>query len=110
MRKRPKRGYRLARKPAKDRRNRFLARAKAWVTEHRHLSPWFHAKVLRRKLLGYYAYFGLRHCLSTLRHIKWHTERLWITALRNRSQRHKLPWSRVANRPWFRMLPEPKLR
>ena len=110
MRKRPKRGYKLARKPSNDRRNRFLARIKPWITEHRHLSPWLQAKILRRKLQGYYAYFGLRHCLPALRHVKWHVGRLWITALGNRSQRHKLWWSDVTERPWFRMLPEPKLR
>jgi RNA-directed DNA polymerase len=110
MRKRPKRGYRLARKPSRDRRNRFLARVKAWLTAHRHRSPWFQAKVLRRKLQGYYAYFGLRHCLPSLRHTKWHVGRLWITALRNRSQRHRLPWSRAGAMPWFRLLPEPSRR
>lgn len=110
MRKRPKRGYRLARKPSRERRNRFLAGVKAWITEHRHRSPWFQATVLRRKLQGYYAYFGLRHCLPSLRHTKWHLGRLWITALRNRSQRHQLPWRRVGELPWFRLLPEPSRR
>lgn len=110
MRKRPKRGYRLARKPSRDRRNRFLARVKAWLTGHRHRSIWFQAKVLRRKLQGYYAYFGLRHCLPSLRHTKWHVGRLWITVLRNRSQRHRLPWRRVSDLPWFRLLPEPSRR
>jgi RNA-directed DNA polymerase len=110
MRLRPKRGYRLARKPSRDRRNRFLARIKAWIIEHRHHSPWLQAKILRRKLMGYFAYFGLRHCLPALRHVKWHVERLWITALRNRSQRHQLFWSKNVQLPWFRLLPEPTLR
>ena len=110
MRKRPKRGYRLARKPSRERRNRFLARIKQGLIEHRHRSPWFQARILRQKLQGYYAYFGLRHCLASLRHTKWHVGRLWMTALRNRSQRHRLPWSRVADRPWFHRLPEPSRR
>jgi RNA-directed DNA polymerase len=110
MRKRGTRGYRVARKPSRASRNRFLRSAKDWLVRHRDRSVWFQARVLRRKLQGYYAYFGLRYCLPALRHIRWHVGRLWITALRNRSQRHRLPWRRVVRLPWFHMLPEPSLR
>ncbi|MDR3515257.1 MAG: hypothetical protein P4M00_05535, partial [Azospirillaceae bacterium] len=68
------------------------------------------AKVLRRKLIGYYGYFGLRHCLPALNHIKWHVGRLWVMALRRRSQKHYLWWSSVVRRPWFNSLPDPTLR
>jgi len=112
MRKRQgKRGaYRVARKPSRKSRNKFLDGIKDWLERNRHLSVWCQAKVLRRKLTGYYAYFGLRHCLPALNHIKWHVGRLWIMALRRRSQRHRLWWSSVLRRPWFNSLPEPSLR
>jgi len=110
MRKRGRRGYRVARKPSRASRNRFLRSVKDWLVRYRDRSVWFQAQVLRRKLQGYYAYFGLRYCLPALRHIRWHVGRLWITALRNRSQRHRLPWRRVVRLPWFHMLPEPSLR
>jgi len=110
MRRRPKRGWRLARKPSRKSSNAFLAKTKAWLVKHRDGSVWFQAYALARKLKGFYGYFALRHCLPSLRHIKWHTERLWIGALRRRSQRHRLFWSQVVRRPWFHLLPDPKRR
>lgn len=110
MRRRPKRGLKVARKPSRKSRRKFLAKIKAWVHEHRDLSVHFQARALAQKLRGYYNYFGLRHCLPALRHVKWHTERLWVSALRRRSQRHQLYWSRLQRLPWFLSLPEPSLR
>lgn len=110
MRKRPKRGRYVARKPKRVSRNKFLKSVKEWVTKNRDLSPWFQAKVLSRKLKGYYNYFGLRHCLPALKHDKWHVERIWIQALRRRSQRHRLYWWRVQKLPWFHLLPQPGRR
>lgn len=110
MRKRGKRGYRLARKPSRKSRNRFLKKAKKWLGDNRDRSEWYQAKRLKRMLQGYYNYFGLRHCKAALKHIKWNLERLWVTELRKRSQRHKLYWSRMKRYPWFKSLPSPKLR
>jgi len=113
MRERGKRGsgvYRVVRKPCRKSRDKFLDGVKTWLNRNRHLSVWFQAQVLRRKLSGYYAYFGLRYCLPALRHIKWHVGRLWVMALRRRSQRHHLWWSVVTGRAWFKILPDPALR
>lgn len=105
-----RRKYHVARKPSGKSRNKFLRNVKAWVTRYRHTSVWYQARALTRKLRGYYNYFGLRYCKPALRHVRWHVQRLWISALRGRSQRHRLHWSRVHRRPWFNSLPEPKLR
>lgn len=110
MRYRPKRGYMVARKPSRKSRNKFLHTTKAWLERHRHAPVRHQAKVLRRKLQGYYQYFGLRHCKPALRHVEWHVERLWVSVLRRRSQRHRLWWSQMRRYLWFRSLPEPKLR
>ena len=107
MRKRPKRGYKVARKPCKKSRNKFLQSVKDWTNKHRDLSVKFQAKVLRQKLNGYYNYFGLRHCVKSLKHTKWHVERIWVQALRRRSQKHRLYWSRLQKLPWFLSLPKP---
>jgi len=109
MRKR-KYGYGVARKPCKKSRNKFLRETKEWLIRHRDLSVWFQAKKLRQKLQGYYRYFGLRHCIPSLKHTKWHVEWLWVTILRRRSQRHRLHWNRMNRYPWFRSLPLPKRR
>jgi RNA-directed DNA polymerase len=99
----------IARKPKTESRNKFLRNVKTWLKEHMHTSiPW-QKKQLSIRLKGYYRYFGLRHCIPTLEHVKYHVERLWITTLRRRSQRHKLHWSTVTKQAWFR-LPEPFLR
>ena len=110
MRKRGKRGYHLARKPSRKSRNKFLQNTKEWLEKYRDRSVWFQAKVLSRKLKGFYGYFGLRHCLSALNGVKRQLARIWVTTLRRRSQRHKLQWWRVYTYPWFRSLPTPKLR
>lgn len=102
--------YRVARKPSRRSRTKFLDGVGVWLARNRHRSVWFHADVLRRKLRGYYAYFSLRYCLPALRHIKWHVGRLWVMELRKRSQRHHLWWTFVVQRPWFLSLPEPSLR
>jgi RNA-directed DNA polymerase len=109
MRRRPKRGLKVAHKPCRKSRNKFLAKVKIWIEANRDLPVQIQAKVIGVKLRGYYNYFGLRHCLPALGHVKWHVERLWISALRRRSQRHRLYWNRLWRLPWFVSLPEPKL-
>jgi RNA-directed DNA polymerase len=110
MRMKGKRGYRVARKPCRKSRDKFLRNVKEWARKCRDYSVWWQAKVLRRKLQGYYQYFGLRHCKKALQHVKWHVERIWVMELRKRSQRHNLWWKNMHRYPWFRSLPEPTLR
>jgi RNA-directed DNA polymerase len=99
----------VARKPKKESRNKFLRNVKEWLQKCMHASTRWQRKQLAIKLKGYFGYFGLRHCLPALKHIKFHVERLWIATLRRRSQRHNLYWTTIKNRPWF-SLPEPCLR
>lgn len=110
MRKRSNRGYYTARKPSKKSRNKFLDSVTEWIRRHRDWSVQYQAKKLKQKLQGYYNYFGLRHCLPSLSHVKWHVGRIWIRELRKRSQRHKLFWHKIPQYAWFNMLPEPTRR
>lgn len=107
LKRRPKRGLRTARKPSGKSRNRFLREQKDWLQRHMHRSPWLHKRVLTQKLCGFYQYFGLRHCGPSLRHIHWHVERLWVRALRRRSQKGYRSWTWFKRRLWF-SLPRPK--
>jgi RNA-directed DNA polymerase len=107
LRRRPKRGLRTARKPSRKSRTRFLLEAKVWLWRHMHRSPRFHQKVLRLKLLGFYRYFGLRHCRPALEHVRWHLRRLWLQVLGRRSQKAKRGWAWALRRPWF-SLPGPR--
>ena len=110
MRKRESRGYRVARKPSRKSCNKFLRKVKEFVSRHRDRNVYWQGHILKAKLRGYYNYFGLRYCKRSLEHVKWHTEHIWISTLRRRSQRHRLQWERVGKYPWFNLLPEPKLR
>lgn len=104
-----KRRSMVARKPKIESRNKFLRNVKTWLKKCMHASiPW-QKKKLSIRLNGYYRYFGLRHCKPALEHVKHHVERLWITTLRRRSQRHNLQWTTVTKQAWFR-LPEPFLK
>jgi len=107
---RRKRGYYVARKPCQKSRNKFLKAVKEWLKVNRHKSVWYQAFTLKRKLTGYYAYFGLRHCKPALNHVKFHVIRLWLMSLRRRGQKHKLWWHIFLKKPWVRILPEPVLR
>lgn len=109
MRKRSK-GHRLAVKPSSKSRNRFLAAIKKWLAENRERSVWYQVFSLKRKLLGYYHYFGLRHCKSSLVHVKFHVVRILLMSLRRRGQKHYLWWHTFLNKPWLQILPDPELR
>nr|EMN23750.1 RNA-directed DNA polymerase [Leptospira santarosai serovar Arenal str. MAVJ 401] len=102
--------YRMAYKPSRKSRNKFLRNVKEWLIRNRESSEWYQAKYLSRALKGYYNYFGMRYCLRSLKNVKWHLERSWISQLRRRSQRHNLFWKRIKRIPWFICLPEPSLR
>jgi RNA-directed DNA polymerase len=106
MRKRVKRTC-FASKPSIKSRNKFLATVKAWLTSNMHSSVFHHAKVLARKLRGFYNYFGLRYCMPSLRHIKFHAMRVWFLVLRRRSQKDRLTWESFLRRAWCRLVPDP---
>lgn len=99
----------VARKPKRESRTKFLKAIKTWLKENMHTSiPWQN-NMLSIRLEGYYRYFGLRHCKKALQHVKYHVERLWITVLRRRSQKHNLHWVAVTGQAMF-SLPAPILR
>ncbi len=104
---RNKRYYTVAVKPCRKSRNSFLLRIKEWLRKVMHTSVWFQAKCLRRKLIGYYNYFGLKNCLPALARVLFHVRRIWIQTLRRRSQKSRLSWERFLQKPWVKILPSP---
>ena len=98
----------VARKPKIESRNKFLQNVNTWLGKNMHRAVEWQNKCLSTRLNGYFQYFGLRYCLPALKHVKYHVERLWITTLRRRSQRHNLHWTRVPTYAWFK-LPKPQL-
>jgi len=94
---------RVARKPSKKSRIRFHGECKRWLQRHLHASPWLHHRVLNARLRGFYAYFDLRHCRRSLRHLRRYVLRLWWQALGRRSQKSRMSWAEVLRKPWFRL-------
>lgn len=102
--------YSIAAKPSRDRKNRFLLKVKEWLRKNMNRNVWYQAFSLRRKLIGYYNYFGLKYCLPALEHVKFHVARIWLKTLRRRSQRAFVSWERFLSSSWYRKLPKPALR
>ena len=60
-------------------------------------------------LVGFYQYFRLHHCQKKLDWIRHEVQLQWRRTLRQQSQRHRLHWSYLATRDWFK-LPLPPRR
>ena len=88
---------------------KFLARVHEWLLQHMHWSRREQQSHLRAMLQGFYQYFGLHHCNKKLSWIHREVQQQWRRLLRRQSQRHKLHWSFLETRDWFK-LPWPPRR
>lgn len=88
---------------------KFLARVREWLLQHMHWSRREQQSHLRSMLHGFYQYFGLYHCQKKLGWIYCEVQRQWRRALCRQGQRHRLHWSYLATRDWFK-LPSPPTR
>ena len=82
---------------------KFLARVHEWLGRHRHWKRRDQQQHLTLMLRGFYQYFGLRHCERKLMWIRREVELQWIRRLRRRSQRHRMYWSYLRTREWFKL-------
>ena len=86
---------------------KFLARVREWLLQHMHWSRREQQSHLRSMLHGFYQYFGLYHCQKKLGWIYCEVQRQWRRALCRQGQRHRLHWSYLATRDWFKLPPPP---
>ena len=100
----------IDRKPSVKARERFLRKAKAWVTANKHQPVRAQQAHLAKMLNGHYQFFGLRLCARSLTGVRWRVEKLWWQALRHRSQKAKrrCDWETLKKQPWFK-LPQPRV-
>lgn len=100
----------VGRKPSGKARERFLGRLTDWLKSHWHLPVREQQEYLTRALNGYYQYFGLRLCWATMSGVRQRVRKLWVWALRRRSQRAKrtCTWAKLIGKSWFQ-LPEPRI-
>jgi group II intron reverse transcriptase/maturase len=82
---------------------KFLAKVHEWLLRHMHWSRREQQSHLRDMLRGFYQYFGLHHCAKKLEWIRREVQQQWRRMLRQQSQRHKLHWSFLETRDWFKL-------
>ena len=82
---------------------KFLARVHEWLLQHKHWSRREQQSHLRAMLQGFYQYFGLHHCAKKLSWIHREVQQQWRRTLRQQGQRHKLHWSFLETRDWFKL-------
>jgi RNA-directed DNA polymerase len=100
--------FALIRLPSVKSCRKFLARVHEWLVRHLHWKRRDQQSHLRSMLRGFYQYFSLHHCLKKLSWIHHEVQLQWRRALRQQSQRHKLHWSYLASRDWFKLPLPPK--
>lgn len=110
---RTRRGDRLVIKvkTAANRVARFLRSINEWCRRHRHWRLTDQRDALRRKLSGYFEYFGTNFNQSVLWKVRQQTELLWVKWLGRRSQRAGPLWEKMS--VWLNgwlTLPRPKVR
>lgn len=100
--------FALIRKPTVKSCRKFLDKVHEWLKKHSHWKRRDQQKQLTSMLNGFYQYFSLYHCRNRLVYIREELVLQWIRSLRRRSQRHKLYWSYLSTKEWFK-LPYPEL-
>ena len=100
----------IERKPSVKARERFIRKVAAWLKANKHLNVWEQQAHLVRALSGYYQYFGLRLCCTSLYGVRQRVRELWRKALMRRSQKGKrhCDWTSLTAKPWFQ-LPKPRV-
>jgi RNA-directed DNA polymerase len=95
--------FALIRLPSVKSCRKFLARTHEWLVRHMHWKRRDQQRHLWEMLRGFYQYFRLHHCQEKLDWIRREVQQQWRRTLRQQSQRHRLHWSYLASREWFKL-------
>jgi len=87
--------FQVVRRTSKKRMTAKLKEVRRTLMKMRHLPVPAQGVWLRQVLQGYFAYHAVPTNLRLLRSFRTQVIRAWMHALRRRSQRHRLPWSRM---------------
>jgi group II intron reverse transcriptase/maturase len=98
----------LKRKSRPDRLQNKLKVIKEELRRRMHISIPEQGKWLAQVVKGYFAYHAVPTNLSALNAFRYYVERIWLRALRRRSQKDKLAWERIEKLAddW---LPQPRI-
>jgi RNA-directed DNA polymerase len=97
-------------KTAADRFRRTLKRIAVWCRQHRHEPVRDQWMVLKQKLAGHFAYFGVTGNCHALISLRFRVIAVWWKWLSRRSQRGRLPWEKMLRLLACYPLPEPRIR
>jgi hypothetical protein len=86
----------VKRKTEKSRFSRALKSVAEWCKRNRHLPVKEQHKVLGRKLLGHYSYYGITGNARSLQHFRYQVLRVWRKWLNRRSRGNHMPWEKFA--------------
>ena len=100
----------LERKPSVKARERFIRKVATWLKANKHLNVREQQEHLAKALTGYFQYFGLRLCCTSLSGVRQRVRQLWRKALMRRSQRahRRCDWTSLNAKAWFQ-LPTPRV-
>jgi RNA-directed DNA polymerase len=87
-------GWILKRETARDRFSRSVHRINQWCRKHRHKPLRWQHRMLRSKLLGHYAYYGIRGNRPRLSCLAHEVRRIWRKWLDRRSYHAAMTWER----------------
>jgi len=99
--------YKIVRHTARKRMRATLGALREALQRKRHHSVVEVGQWLRKVLTGYYNYHAVPDNVRRLSRLRDEVSRLWLMQLRRRSQRHRMPWSRMA-RLVRQFLPSPR--
>jgi RNA-directed DNA polymerase len=108
---RSRKGYWVVkRKTAADRFRRALKSVAAWCRRYRHAPVREQWTALKRKLLGHFGYFGITGNFRALRSFRHRVCGVWRKWLSRRSQRARIPWTKMNQLLEHYPLPQPRIR
>lgn len=92
-------------KPSVKARERFISKVRIWLKANKHQPVRAQQAHLTKMLNGFYEYFGLRLCCMPLYGVRQRARRIWVWALKRRSQRAKrrCDWATLRSQPWFQL-------
>lgn len=98
----------LQRRTRRDRMRAKLREVKAELRRRMHMPIPEQGRWLRAVVTGFFAYHAVPTNMRALIAFHYHVTNLWLRALRRRSQKHRMPWTRMARlaADW---LPRPRI-
>jgi len=99
--------FKILRRTARKRMRATLSELREALKRRRHQPVAVVGRWLSKVLSGYYVYHAIPDNLPRLGRFRDEVSQLWMRQLRRRSQRHRMPWSRMA-RLVKQFLPSPR--